>query len=94
MFLPSFIFAGILSPAIEAWSSKKWLRPILDGLNAGSLGLMAAAAVDLAVDAYVGWQSILILAFVAFFRFGPKKLSILWLVPLAGAMAYGLAILG
>lgn len=88
MFLPSFVFAGLLAPAISAWSSKTWLRPILNGLNAGSVGLMAAAAIQLSIDAYVGWTSIVILAVVLFFRFGPKKISALWLIPVAAVLSY------
>ena len=44
IFLPSFIFSAIVFPFSERMRRIEWTSALLDGLNAGALGLMAAVA--------------------------------------------------
>ncbi len=88
IFLPSFVFAGLLAPAVKKWSKLPFVRPLLNGINAAALGLMGGALIQLAYDNYFNWISGVLLVFTAIFRFGPKKLSPLILIPLAGALGF------
>ena len=42
IFLPSFIFVALTNPHIPRMRNSTWLGALLDGVNASSLGLMAA----------------------------------------------------
>lgn len=42
IFLPSFIFVALSNPLIPKIRNSIWVRGLLDGVNAASLGLMAA----------------------------------------------------
>ncbi len=48
IFLPAFLLVLILNPIIPKLRSSSWVSPMLDGVNAASLGLMAAVTVKLA----------------------------------------------
>lgn len=53
IFLPAFVFVAICHPLIARLSAIDWVRPILDGINAAAIGLMAAVAIVLSRDAIV-----------------------------------------
>ncbi len=48
IFLPSFIFVAISNPFIPRIRNSTWMSSLLDGVNASSLGLMAAVTFQLA----------------------------------------------
>ncbi len=48
IFLPSFIFVAASNPLIPKLRRSPWAGAALDGVNASSLGLMAAVTIDLA----------------------------------------------
>lgn len=52
IFLPSFIFVILSNPLIPKLRSNPWTASILDGVNAASIGLMAAVTVQLAGTAF------------------------------------------
>lgn len=63
VFLPSFLFVLLLNPVIPRVRNSPWAGKLLDGVNAGSLGLMAAVTLQLARSAFVDpWTIILGLA--------------------------------
>lgn len=60
IFLPSFIFVAISNPYIPKIRSSPWAGILLDGLNAASLGLMSAVALQLSRTAFVDLGTIVI----------------------------------
>lgn len=84
IFLPSFLFVGLLSRILPVVRRSPWAGAFLDGVNIASLGLMAGAAVQLGQAAIVDVFTIVLLlaALLAIFRL---KISSLWLIP-AGAV--------
>jgi chromate transporter len=48
IFLPSFIFVAVSNPLIPELRRSPWAGAALDGVNASSLGLMAAVTIELA----------------------------------------------
>ncbi len=53
IFLPAFVFVALCHPLIARLSAIAWVRPILDGINAAAIGLMAAVSILLSRDAIV-----------------------------------------
>jgi chromate transporter len=60
IFLPSFIFVAISNPYIPKIRSSPWAGILLDVLNAASLGLMSAVALQLSRTAFVDLGTIVI----------------------------------
>ena len=59
IFLPAFVFVAIAHRFINRLLEIDWVRPLLDGINASAIGLMAGVAVFLAHDAIVNpWTAI------------------------------------
>ncbi|GLW07165.1 chromate transporter [Microtetraspora sp. NBRC 13810] len=48
IFLPSFVFVGLLTRLTDALRSRAWTAAVLDGLNAAALALMAGVSYQLA----------------------------------------------
>ena len=84
IFLPSFVFVGILNPLIPRLRQSAWLSAFLDAVNAAAVALMAAVTLQLGVATLVSWPAWLIaaLAAVAALRY---KVNAAWLV-LGGAL--------
>ncbi len=84
IFLPAFLLVGLVNPWVPWLKQSRWFTAFLQGVNAGSLGLMAAVTVTLAQAALVDWLTVLlaIAATVLVFRF---KFNSAWLV-LGGAI--------
>jgi chromate transporter len=84
IFLPSFIFVGLLRQILPLARRSPWIGAMLDGVNVASLGLMAGVTWELAQAAVVGiWTAVLaVVALVVVFRF---KINSAWLVLGGGA---------
>ncbi len=85
IFLPSFIFVAISNPLIPKIRNSPWAGSLLDGVNASSLGLMAAVTIQLASVSLTDLRTALmaIIALVLLLRF---KLNPTWLIA-GGALA-------
>jgi len=88
MFLPSFIFVGIVYFAVNKLRESRLVRTLLDGVNFAALGLMAGVTWEIGRAALVDPLAMLIavLAVILIWRF---KVDPPWLV-LCGALV-GLA---
>ena len=53
IFLPSFVFVGLLTRVTDRLRSSPWTSAMLDGVNATGLALMAGVSGQLATDALV-----------------------------------------
>jgi chromate transporter len=60
IFLPSFVFVALSSPLIPKLRNSKFFSSLLDGINAVSLGLMAAVLVQLGRSSLIDPLTILI----------------------------------
>lgn len=89
IFLPSFIFVAAINPVVPRLRRSPWTAPLLDGVNAAALGLMAAVTLALGQSALVDPLTFVLAgaALVALLRF---KVNSAWLV-LAGGLV-GIAV--
>jgi chromate transporter len=87
IFLPAFVFVAISNPFIPRIRKSPWASAILDGVNAASLGLMAAVTLQLARDALVDplTMALALVAGVLLFRF---RVNSVWII--LGGAAVGL----
>ena len=84
IFLPAFVLVGVINPWVPKLRQSAWVSSFLDGVNAASLGLMAAVTYTLGRAALVDWLTLVLalLSAIAVFRF---KVNSAWLV-LAGGV--------
>jgi chromate transporter len=75
IFLPSFVFMGAVYPVIPALKRSTTARIILNGINAATVGLMAAVSWQLARDAIIDrfTAAEALIAFVILWRFKPNS---------------------
>jgi chromate transporter len=89
IFLPSFVFVAILFPLIPKLKGSAAARTFLDGINAATMGLMAAVSWQLARGAIVDIFTA-IEAVIALFILLRYKINAAWLI--LGGVAAGCAI--
>ena len=87
MFLPSFLFVWIMNPLVPKMRQSKVLGYFLDCVNIAAVAVMIAVLFTMARESLVDWRSFLIVGLSAVAIFGPKKISVVWIV-------FGAAILG
>ena len=79
IFLPSFVFVGLLSRILPWLQKSPWARVFLDGVNVASLGLMVGVTWQLGragvVDVFT-----MVLALVAMFLVFRTKVNSAWLI--------------
>lgn len=87
IFLPSFIFVAISNPLIPKIRNSVWVRGLLDGVNAASLGLMAAVAWVLGRASLTDWIAVLIAmgSLALLLRF---KVNSTWLIAGGGLIGF------
>ncbi|MEN6334624.1 MAG: chromate transporter [Phycisphaerales bacterium] len=92
IFLPSFLFVAISNPLIPRIRNSPWISSLLDGVNASSLGLMAAVTWQLSRASLIDLVTTLLAlaSLVLLIRF---KVNSTWLIAggaLAGLLTAGL----
>jgi chromate transporter len=92
IFLPSFLFVGLLTRIMPHLRKSPWTAAFLDGVNVAALGLMAGVTWQLGRAALIDLPTVLlaVVAAVLLFRF---KINSAWLVLAGGIIGLGLAYL-
>lgn len=85
IFLPSFIFVAISNPLIPRLRESPWLGSLLDGVNASSLGLMAAVTIQIGRASLTDLPTIL-LSLAALILLIRYRVNSTWLIA-GGALA-------
>ncbi len=85
IFLPSFVFVAISNPLIPKIRNSTWAASLLDGVNASSLGLMAAVTIQLASSSLTDFYAALI-AVISLVLLLHYKINSTWLIA-GGALA-------
>ncbi|WP_252275174.1 chromate efflux transporter [Nocardioides sp. LMS-CY] len=93
IFLPSFLFVGLLTRITDRLRSSPWTSAILDGVNAASLALMAGVSWQLGRAVIVdGWAvAIFAVALVLLWR---TRLNSAWYVAGGALVGIGLGLSG
>lgn len=88
IFLPSFVFVGLLTRLADRLRSRAWTSAVLDGLNATALALMAGVTLQLGRSALVDPLTVAITA-VTLVLLGRTRFNSVWFI--AAGAAVGLA---
>ncbi|MEW9554915.1 chromate efflux transporter [Nonomuraea sp. NPDC050783] len=88
IFLPSFVFVGLLTRITDRLRAGAWTSALLDGLNAAALALMAGVSYQLARTAIIDPLTIAIAA-ISLVLLWTTRLNNAWLI--GGGAAIGLA---
>lgn len=93
IFLPAFVLVLVVNPWVTKLRQSPWASGFLDGINAASLGLMAAVTYTLGRAALVDWltTTVAILSAIAVFQF---KINSAWLVLAGGTIGLTSYLLG
>jgi chromate transporter len=85
IFLPSFVFVAISNPLIPRLRKSPWAGSLLDGVNASSLGLMAAVSLQLGRASLIDLPAVAIalIAALLLLRF---KVNSTWLIASGAAV--------
>ncbi len=62
IFLPSFLYVGVLAPVLFRLRKSPWMAAFLDSVNVCAVALMGGVTFRLAIDALRGWPSWVIAA--------------------------------
>ena len=87
MFLPSFLFVWIMNPLVPKLRQSKVLGYFLDCVNVAAVAVMVAVLFSMAKESLIDWRSFVIAGLSAAAIFGPKNISVMWIV-------FGSAVLG
>jgi chromate transporter len=79
IFLPSFLFVGLLSRILPFVRRSPWAATFLDGVNAASLGLMAGVTVQLGQTALIDIFTV-VLALITLFVIFRFRVNSVWLI--------------
>jgi chromate transport protein ChrA len=85
IFLPSFVFVGLLTRIIDVIRNRTWSAAFLDGVNATALALMTGVTLHLARDALVDPLTVA-LAVLALLLQWRTRLNTAWLIGAAAAL--------
>ncbi|MFG1964808.1 chromate efflux transporter [Nonomuraea sp. NPDC049028] len=88
IFLPSFVFVGLLTKLTDKLRSSEWTSALLDGLNAAALALMAGVSYELGRTAIIDPLTAVI-AVVTLVLLWKTRLNNAWFI--AGGAAIGIA---
>jgi chromate transporter len=85
IFLPSFLFVGLLRPLIPVLRKSKWLSAFLDAVNVVAVALIFHVCLQMGADSIQDWRStaIAVLAIVITYKY--PRLNSAWTI-LGGAL--------
>lgn len=87
IFIPSFLLVWLLNPIIPKLRKSPWLSGILDGVNIGSLALMAVVTMKLGVSSIIDLLTIIIFI-VSTFTLIKLKINPPWIIVLGGIVGF------
>ena len=93
IFLPSFVFVGLLTRITDRLRASPWTSVLLDGVNVAALALMAGVAWVLGREALVDGWTVAIFAVVLLLMWR-TRLNSAWYVAGGAAAGIGLGLLG
>ncbi|MBS1527667.1 MAG: chromate transporter [Bacteroidetes bacterium] len=88
IFLPSFLFVGLLNPLVYRLRQSKVLSAFLDAVNVAAIALILTVCFDLGKSAISGWQSIVIAVLGFAFSFYLKKLNTAFVIIGGAVLGY------
>ena len=93
IFLPGFLFVGLLARLLPTLRQRAWTADLLDGVNAVALGLMGAVLLRLGGDALVDPPTVVV-ALVAGLLVWRTRINSAWIVVAAAGLGLAAGLTG
>ncbi|MDA9774511.1 chromate efflux transporter [Saprospiraceae bacterium] len=93
IFVPSFIFVGLINPLLKKIRKSKMLSAVLNAVNAGAVAVIVAVVVEMGIETVQDWRSIVIMAITIGLVFGLKKLNSAFIVLIGAVLGYLLSLI-
>jgi chromate transporter len=92
IFLPSFLFVGLLNPLIPLLRRSAYMSAFLDTVNVVSIAIILVVCVQMGQESIFDWRTVFIavLGFIVAFSF--KKLNTAWIVLGGAVVGWGLSL--
>ena len=91
IFLPSFVFVGLLIPIIKKMRNYTLFSAFLDAVNVASVAIILAICIIMAKDTITDWRTIVIAVTSITFTFGFRKVNSAFVVIGGALMGWVLA---
>lgn len=75
IFLPSFVFVGLLNPIVKKMRNSKLFSVFLDAVNVASIAIIVVVCIDMGIDSIIDWRTIFIAVVSTIIAFGYRKLN-------------------
>lgn len=93
IFLPSFVFVGLLNPMVKKMRNSKLFSAFLDAVNVASVAIIVAVCFDMGKDTITDWRTISIAILSIAIAFGYQKINSAFVVLGGSIMGYLLTLL-
>lgn len=93
IFIPSFIFVGLLNPLVHKVRKYPLLGAFLDAVNAAAVGVIIAVCLEMGKEVLTDWRPIVILSISLFAVFGNKKINSAFIVIGGALLGYVLSLI-
>jgi chromate transporter len=92
IFLPSFLFVGLLNPLIPLLRRSAYMSAFLDTVNVVSIAIILVVCVQMGQESVFDWRTVFIaiVGFIVAFSF--KKLNTAWIVLGGAVLGWGLSL--
>jgi chromate transporter len=93
VFLPSFIFVGLLNPLVNKMRNLKLFSVFLDAVNVASVAIIISICIQMGTETITNWRTILIALVSVFIAFNYKKVNSAFVVIGGAFLGYLLALI-
>lgn len=93
IFLPSFLFVGMINPMVHRMRKSPMLSSILDTINVAAVSVIAAVAIEMGKETLIDWRTALIAIISIGLLFGTKKVNSMHIVIGGAVFGYILSLI-
>ena len=93
IFLPSFIFVGLINKHVHKIRKSPLLGAFLDAVNIAAVAVILAVCIEMGKESIMDWRTALIALLSLGFVFGLKKMNAAFIVVLGSIIGYGLSLI-
>jgi chromate transporter len=90
VFLPSFVFVGLLNPLVPRMRRSKLFSAFLDGVNVASVAIIGTVCITFGRETLTDWRTVVIALISLAVTFGVRQVNSVFIVIGGALLGYGL----
>jgi chromate transporter len=90
VFLPSFVFVGLLNPLVPRMRRSRLFSAFLDGVNVASVAIIATVCISFSRETLTDWRTVVIAVLSLVVTFGFRRVNSVFIVVGGSLLGYGL----